>query len=128
MRNLVERRSLLFQLVRRDLSSICVGSAMGSYRGLIHPLVLLASWVFIFQVCLHETVPEGEVTHNYPLFLFAGMLPWMLFTETLTRSATSLLEQANLITKTVCGPGSGARSADCSVCRGAGMTRGGRRP
>lgn len=101
MRNLVERRSLLFQLVRRDFEQRFVGSAMGWIWGLIHPLVLLASWVFIFQVCLHETVPEGEVTHNYPLFLFAGMLPWMLFTETLTRSATSLLEQANLITKTV---------------------------
>src|ERR1035441_8958495 len=29
------------------------------------------------------------------------MLPWMLFSETLQRSATSLLDQANLITKTV---------------------------
>ena len=46
-------------------------------------------------------MPPGEVTDKYPLFLFAGMLPWMLFNETLTRSASSLLEQANLITKTV---------------------------
>jgi ABC-type polysaccharide/polyol phosphate export permease len=29
------------------------------------------------------------------------MLPWLLFSETVTRSATSLVEQANLITKTV---------------------------
>ena len=29
------------------------------------------------------------------------MLPWLLFSETVQRSATSLLEQANLITKTV---------------------------
>ena len=29
------------------------------------------------------------------------MLPWMLFSETLQRSASSLVEQANLITKTV---------------------------
>jgi lipopolysaccharide transport system permease protein len=101
LRNLIERRSLLFQLVRRDFEMRFVGSAMGWIWGLIQPLVLLASWVFIFRICLNQQVPAGEVTDNYPLFLFAGMLPWMLFNETLTRCASSLLEQANLITKTV---------------------------
>jgi lipopolysaccharide transport system permease protein len=96
LRNLVERRSLLFQLVRRDFEQRFVGSAIGWIWGLIHPLVLLLSWVFVFQICLKENdVP------NYPFFLFAGMLPWLLFSETVNRSATSLLEQANLITKTV---------------------------
>ena len=101
LRNLIERRSLLFQLVRRDFEQRFVGSAMGWIWGLIHPLVLLASWVFIFSVCLKQSVPPGEVTDKYPLFLFAGMLPWLLFSETVQRSASSLLEQANLITKTV---------------------------
>jgi ABC-type polysaccharide/polyol phosphate export permease len=35
------------------------------------------------------------------LFIFAGMLPWLLFSETVQRSASSLLDQANLITKSV---------------------------
>src|SRR6202012_4962309 len=38
---------------------------------------------------------------NYPLFIFSGMLPWMLFSETVQRSASSLLEHANLITKSM---------------------------
>jgi ABC-type polysaccharide/polyol phosphate export permease len=97
----VERRSLLFQLVRRDFEQRFVGSAMGWIWGLIHPLVLVASWTFVFQFCMKASVPEGEDTTNYPLFLFAGMLPWLLFSETVQRSASSLLEQANLITKTV---------------------------
>jgi ABC-type polysaccharide/polyol phosphate export permease len=97
----VERRSLLFQLVRRDFEKRFVGSAMGWVWGLIHPLVLLLSWTFVFQSCLHQKVPAGEGTTNYPLFLFAGMLPWLLFSETMSRSASSLLEHANLITKTV---------------------------
>jgi len=101
LQNLIERRSLLFQLVRRDFELRFVGSAMGWVWGLIHPLVLLMSWTFVFQYCLKQTVPEGEVTTNYPLFLFAGMLPWLLFSETMQRSASSLLEHANLITKMV---------------------------
>src|SRR5690349_7692906 len=101
LRNLVERRSLLFHMVRRDFEQRFIGSAMGWIWGLIHPLVLLLSWWFVFDVCLKMPLPEGEDTRNYPLFLFAGMLPWLLFSETVQRSASSLLEQANLITKTV---------------------------
>ncbi len=101
LRNLVERRSLLFQLVRRDFEQRFVGSAIGWIWGLIHPLVLLVSWTFVFQFCLHQPVPEGAGTTSYPLFLFAGMLPWLLFSETMQRSASSLLDHSNLITKTV---------------------------
>src|SRR5579864_6526217 len=101
LRNIVERRSLLFQLVRRDFEQRFVGSAIGWIWGLIHPLVLLISWTFVFQFLLHQKVPEGAGTTSYPLFLFAGMLPWLLFSETTQRSASSLLDHANLITKTV---------------------------
>jgi len=97
----VERRSLLFQLVRRDFEQRFVGSAVGWVWGVIHPLVMLASWTFVFSICLHTQLDPGEVTRNYPLFLFAGMLPWLLFSETVQRSSSSLLDQANLITKTV---------------------------
>jgi len=100
LRNLVERRSLLFQLVRRDFDQRFVGSAVGWIWGLIHPLVLLLSWVFVFQIVLKQKAPEGE-TSPYALYIFAGMLPWLLFSETVQRSAPSLLDQANLITKTV---------------------------
>src|SRR3954463_15152703 len=101
LQNLVERRSLLFQLVRRDFEQRFIGSAIGWIWAIIHPLVLLLSWTFVFQFCLGQKVPPGEETTNYPLFLFAGMLPWLLFSETVQRSASSLLDQANLITKTV---------------------------
>ena len=101
LRNLVERRDLLFQLVRRDFEKRFVGSAAGWLWGVIHPLVLLLSWTFVFQVCLKVPVPSGEVTDNYTMLLFCGYLPGMLFQETVSRSSTSLLENANLITKTV---------------------------
>ena len=100
LRNLIERRGLLFQLVRRDFQQRFIGSAVGWIWGLIHPLVLLISWTFVFSVCLHVKLPEGQ-PGSYPLFLFAGMLPWLLFSETVQRSSSSLLEHASLITKTV---------------------------
>lgn len=100
-RNLIERRTLIFQLVKRDFQQRYIGSAAGWLWGLIHPLVLLASYVFVFDFCLQMKLAPGSVTTNYPMFLFAGILPWLLFSETVQRSSGCLVEQANLITKTV---------------------------
>jgi ABC-type polysaccharide/polyol phosphate export permease len=101
LRNLITRRTLLFQLVRRDFEERFVGSAVGWVWGLIHPLVLLLSWVYVFGFVLGQKAPASSFTQHYPLYVFSGMLPWMLFSETAQRSASSLLDHANLITKTV---------------------------
>jgi len=98
--NLYKRRGLLFQLVRRDFEQRFVGSVAGWIWGLIHPLVLLLCWTFVFSVCLRQKLPDGQ-PGAYPLFLFAGMLPWLLFSETVQRSSSSLVDQATLLTKTV---------------------------
>jgi len=100
-RNLIHRRTLLLQMVRRDFEQRFIGSTAGWMWGLILPLVQLVSWVFVFQLCLHQHVPPNESTQSYPLFLFCGYLPWLLFQDTVTRSANSMLDNANLITKTV---------------------------
>ncbi len=100
LRVIFERRSLIGQLVRRDFETRFVGSAGGWLWTLIHPLVLLFSWVFVFQWCLKVRIPEGA-GDNYTLYLFCGYLPWLLFQETVQRSANCLLDHANLITKTV---------------------------
>ena len=85
----------------RDFRQRYVGSAAGWLWSLIQPLVLLISYTFIFQICLHQKLDAGEVTTNYPMFLFAGMLPWLLFSESVTRSASSMVDQSNLLTKTM---------------------------
>jgi ABC-type polysaccharide/polyol phosphate export permease len=46
-------------------------------------------------------LPPEAPTQNYALYLFTGFLPWLLFQETVQRSATSLLDHQNLITKTI---------------------------
>jgi len=101
LQNLIERRALIYQLVRRDFEQRYVGSAAGWLWGLIHPLVLLISWTFVFQICIKVELPRHEVTQNYVIFLLCGFLPWLLFQETLQRSATSLVENAALIKKTI---------------------------
>lgn len=100
LRVLRERRSLIYQLVRRDFQARFVGSAAGWLWTVIQPLVLMVSWIFVFQYCLKVPPPPGA-GDNYTLYLFCGYLPWMLFQETVQRSANCVVENANLVTKTV---------------------------
>ncbi|MCX6621812.1 MAG: ABC transporter permease, partial [Acidobacteria bacterium] len=100
-RNLIQRRTLLYQLVVRDFEQRFIGSAAGWLWTLIHPLVLLVSWTYVFQVCLKIQLPKSEGDAPYALWMFSGYLPWLLFQETVHRSSTSLVEHSNLITKTV---------------------------
>lgn len=100
VRTVAERRSLLYQLVRRDFEKRFVGSAAGWLWTIIHPAVLLFSWVFVFQYCMKVPPPPGA-GDNYTLYLFCGYLPWLLFQDTVQRSATSITESSGLITKTL---------------------------
>jgi lipopolysaccharide transport system permease protein len=100
-RNLVTRRTLLYQLVKRDFQQRYVGSAAGWLWGLIHPLVLLAVYTYIFSICLKVPPPPGAGTDSYAMYLFAGMLPWLLFSDTVQRASGSIVEASNLVTKTM---------------------------
>ncbi len=93
--------NLLGQLILRDFRQRYVGSVLGWLWGVVHPLVLLVVYTFLFRHAFGARLPPDEATDNYPLFLLAGMLPWLLFSETLTRSATSLAEYSALVKRTV---------------------------
>lgn len=101
LRHFGQGRSLLYQLVRRDFEQRYVGSIIGWLWSVIHPLVLLVVYTFVFSHAFGQKLPRDEVTDNYPLFLFAGMLPWLLFSETLTRSSAALVAYADLIKKSI---------------------------
>jgi lipopolysaccharide transport system permease protein len=101
LRNLGRRRGLILNLVARDFKQRYVGSLMGWLWGAVHPLVLLGSYTFVFAVIFKVRLGPEAGTSHFAIFLFAGMLPWLLFQDTVQRSAGSMLDYANLITKSV---------------------------
>ena len=98
---LARHRGLIRSMVIRDLKSRYVGSAMGFFWSVIHPLVLLASYTFVFSVLLKQSLSGEAGTTSFAINLFCGILPWLVFQETLTRSGNVLVDHSNLITKTL---------------------------
>jgi ABC-type polysaccharide/polyol phosphate export permease len=85
---------LFEQLVRRELRQKYQGSVLGVAWYIINPLVLMASYWFLFGVVLKLFEYE-----HYPLFLLTGLVVWLFFSQCLTQAATSLLDQGSLIRK-----------------------------
>jgi lipopolysaccharide transport system permease protein len=101
LRKLRQHRGLIKNMVIRDLRSRYVGSAMGFFWSVIHPLVLLASYTFVFSIVLKQPLGPGAGTKSFAVYLFCSILPWLLFQETLARSSNVVVDHANLITKTL---------------------------
>ena len=100
LRKLLLQRSLLRNLVIRDLKSRYIGSLMGLFWAVIHPLVLLFTYTFVFSIILKQKALGQSGTDSIAIFLFCGILPWLLFQDTVIRSAQTVIEYANLVKKT----------------------------
>jgi lipopolysaccharide transport system permease protein len=101
LRKIFIQRGLIRNFVVRDLKARYVGSFMGIFWSVIHPIVLLVSYTFVFKVVFKQHPPAETGTTSFPLFLFCGILPWLFFQETLQRSSTVIIENASLVTKTL---------------------------
>jgi lipopolysaccharide transport system permease protein len=89
---------LLREFVRRDLTGRYRGSLLGFLWAFLTPLWQLALFTLVFSYILRvPLVAEG--TTSFPLFLFAGLVPWLGFAEGVARSTTAVVEQAQLVRK-----------------------------
>ncbi len=88
-------RELLYFLVWRDIKVRYKQTLLGIMWVVLQPLISMTIFAVLFGYLLQ--VPSGDVP--YPVFVFAGLLPWNYFSSALTRSSTSLVNNAHLITK-----------------------------
>jgi len=96
-----EFRHLVAEFVKSDLKSRYVGSMLGLYWSVINPILLLIIYTLVFSVILGVRFAKDGSIHNYSLYLFCGMLPWIAFQESITTSVTTLTSHANLVKNVV---------------------------
>jgi ABC-type polysaccharide/polyol phosphate export permease len=101
VKKLNANRNLLKNLILRDLKHRYVGSMGGFLWSVIHPIVLLISYTFIFGVIFGSRLGAGSGTTNFAVFLLCGLLPWMLFSDTVVRNCSAISDNAPLVTKTI---------------------------
>lgn len=88
-------RELLYFLTWRDLKVRYKQTVLGFLWAFIQPFTKMVVFSLIFGR-LAKMDSEG---FPYPIFLYAGLLPWQFFAGSLSRSSQSVVGSANLITK-----------------------------
>ena len=95
LRELWEYRELLYFLTWRDIKVRYKQTVLGAAWAVIQPLFMMLVFSLFFGKL--AGVPSDGIP--YPVFTFCGLLPWQLFSYSLTQASNSLVGSQNLITK-----------------------------
>jgi lipopolysaccharide transport system permease protein len=95
LREVWEYRELLYFLCWRTIKVRYKQTILGGAWAIFQPLVTMVVFSVIFGRLVG--VPSDGVP--YPIFAYAGLLPWQLFAQSLTESGNSLVNNEHLITK-----------------------------
>jgi len=95
LRDLWQYRELLYFLTWRDVKIRYKQTVIGFFWAIIQPFLKMVVFSIIFGG-LAKMDSEG---FPYPIFLYAGLLPWQFFASAVSRSGESIVGSANLIKK-----------------------------
>lgn len=95
LRELWQYRELLFFLIWRDIKVRYKQTVLGAAWAILQPVTSMVIFSIIFG--RFAKIPSDGVA--YPIFVYAGLLPWIFFEKAVSQSAVSLVTQSNLLTK-----------------------------
>ncbi len=88
-------RELFYFLTKRDVKVRYKQTILGGLWAIIQPLFTMIIFTLFFGKLAR--IPSDGIP--YPIFVYAGLLPWTYFANALSASGNSLVGSANLITK-----------------------------
>jgi lipopolysaccharide transport system permease protein len=100
-RSIWTNRKLIGSMVRRDILARSRGTFGGALWTFLNPLLLMATYFFVFGVVLQQKFGADTSRTGYVLYFLAGMLPWLPFSEAVGRSPYVVIEHRNFVKKLV---------------------------
>ena len=88
-------RELFGFMVWRDVSVRYKQSVLGILWALLTPLITMVIFTIIFGKV--AKIPTDGIP--YPIFSYAGLLPWLFFSQSLQKATLSMVAERNLLTK-----------------------------
>lgn len=88
-------RELLYFFVWRDLKVRYEQTFIGIAWVILQPVLTVIAFSLLFGRL--AGLPSDQLP--YPIFYFAGLLPWMYFSQSATRATNSLVDNQRVITK-----------------------------
>ena len=96
---ILKYQGLVWNFIRRDISSKYVGSLLGLYWSVINPVITLIIYIMVFGVFLKVRLPGDTNIWDFALYFAAGFLPWLAFQDSVMRASRSIIDNKNYIKK-----------------------------
>lgn len=94
-REMSHYRELLYFLVWRDVKVRYKQTVLGVAWAVLQPVFTMV----VFTVIFGHFVGVSSEGFPYPVFVYAGLLPWTFFSSSVTMAGQSLVNQQHLLTK-----------------------------
>jgi len=91
IRDITSRRRLVRYLVQAEIKKRGANTLLGNIWWILDPLLLMVVYVVLVTIITTRALPD------YPLFIFAAILPWKWFTSAVTDATGSIVNQHRLI-------------------------------
>ncbi|OFW18128.1 MAG: phosphate ABC transporter permease [Acidobacteria bacterium RIFCSPLOWO2_02_FULL_59_13] len=95
LRTLWGSRELLYFLVWREVKVRYKQTAIGISWAILQPLMMMVIFALIFG--RFAKIPSDGLP--YPIFAYSALLPWIYFSQAVTRGGNSLIGDASLLRK-----------------------------
>lgn len=96
---LFERRWLVGYFVQRELTRSHQGSFLGLAWLILGPMLMIVIYTLVFSEIIGLRFRETDSVANFGLYLYCGLLPYLAFSETLTKSVASIKNNSSLVQK-----------------------------
>ena len=90
-REVLSRRRLVRYLVQAEVRKRGANTVLGNIWWVLDPLLLMAVYVVLVTIITQREIPD------YPLFLFAAILPWKWFSTAIVDATGSVVNQQRLV-------------------------------
>jgi ABC-type polysaccharide/polyol phosphate export permease len=90
--DIISRRRLVRYLVQADMRKRGADTFLGNFWWVLDPLLQMVVYVVFVAI-----LSRGRGIEDYPLFIFAAILPWKWFTSSISDATNAVVSQDRLI-------------------------------
>ena len=102
VRSILTRRHLIYELAKREISDRYAGQSFSRFWTIGHPLILLATYVFVFGFIFKARMGgRPDQPFDYTSYLLSGLIPWLTFQESMAKAGSLIVANANVVKQVI---------------------------
>ena len=103
LRSVLRHRVLVAELARREITDAHAGQAGGAIWVIVHPIVMFIIYAVLFTLIFKVRIGNNGPA-DYLVYLFAGLAPWFLTQDVLSRATGIMFANSTIVKKVMFPP------------------------